>query len=363
VSHDSIRAAIDELSATSKAGFARVEPERLKAFLEDQEDVAGPVELSELDYLTTGPGASNGIAFFKATFNRAGRTTTESLVLRYAPGRQLLNLKSFQEEFLTMRVLERHDVLAPRAYWLDADGSQLGHAGFVGTRMKGSGPPSDYIGSGPLSDLSGRDRRALLLDIAGFHGDLQARAIDADTAAHLLTRGSGATAVERELSWWRAEALSHEEPGGPHLQELDRAYAWLIAHQPSGLRSASLTHGDSQISNHLVAEGRLTGVVDWEFAHLGYGETDLALIVYLAGWARRTNDEADGIPTEDEFVRRYEAESGRTLQAWNYFKAFIRFKAATATLASRQLMPAFDAVWKAQTASLRTAIDEAGKDH
>ncbi len=81
-------------------------------------------------------------------------------------------------------------------------------------------------------------------------------------AAHVLA----------ELATWRAmyEETSRVDP------LLDIAFQWLECHQPDPGGSVVLTHGDAGPGNFLFADGHLTALIDWEFAHLGDPMDDLA---------------------------------------------------------------------------------------
>lgn len=78
--------------------------------------------------------------------------------------------------------------------------------------------------------------------------------------------------VHREIATWRA---MYEETGRIDPL-LDIAFQWLECHQPDPDGSVVLTHGDAGPGNFLFANGHLTALIDWEFAHLGDPMDDLA---------------------------------------------------------------------------------------
>jgi aminoglycoside phosphotransferase (APT) family kinase protein len=65
---------------------------------------------------------------------------------------------------------------------------------------------------------------------------------------------------------------------GDHLPSPFVTYMldWLEQHVPADARSPVLVHGDFNIHNVLTADGRVTGVLDWECAMFGAPEQDLA---------------------------------------------------------------------------------------
>jgi aminoglycoside phosphotransferase (APT) family kinase protein len=52
--------------------------------------------------------------------------------------------------------------------------------------------------------------------------------------------------------------------------------AWLEQHAPRSFARRALLHGDFGFHNLLVHEGRITGLLDWEFCHVGDVAEDLA---------------------------------------------------------------------------------------
>jgi len=54
---------------------------------------------------------------------------------------------------------------------------------------------------------------------------------------------------------------------------------WLGAHPPAGEPRTVLCHGDAGVGNFLHAGGRVTALLDWEFAHLGDALDDVAWVL------------------------------------------------------------------------------------
>jgi aminoglycoside phosphotransferase (APT) family kinase protein len=54
------------------------------------------------------------------------------------------------------------------------------------------------------------------------------------------------------------------------------ARSWLSAHAPARVQRTVLVQGDTGPGNFLAENGRVTGIVDWEFAHIGDPMADLA---------------------------------------------------------------------------------------
>jgi hypothetical protein len=75
-----------------------------------------------------------------------------------------------------------------------------------------------------------------------------------------------------EIAIWRA---MYEETVRPDAL-LDVAFQWLEKHRPHEPRRVVLNHGDAGPGNFLFANGHLTALIDWEFAHFGDPMDDLA---------------------------------------------------------------------------------------
>lgn len=63
----------------------------------------------------------------------------------------------------------------------------------------------------------------------------------------------------------------------PHI-EFDAVVSWLQQNAPSVRPTAVLVHGDTGPGNFMHLDGKLTGLVDFEFAHVGDREDDLAWV-------------------------------------------------------------------------------------
>jgi len=88
--------------------------------------------------------------------------------------------------------------------------------------------------------------------------------------------------------------------------------AWLFAHPPAHVTKTVLVHGDAGPGNFLHDGNRVTGVVDWEFAHLGDPMDDWAWIHSRASEAELTALKqryvrATGIPIDEDRIRYYRA--------------------------------------------------------
>ncbi|MDB5969948.1 MAG: hypothetical protein JWQ90_2398 [Hydrocarboniphaga sp.] len=356
---DSLQGTFGEAIKNAKAAMARVDEARLRRFIQSQPDVRELGSMSPLSYPTGGAGASNGIAFFTAEIDCGNGLQAMDLVLRYSPGVTLLKQKSFADEFLTVRAVHALGHLpVPNVLWLDADGSRVGFASYVMERVVGDAPSGPMYSAGPLADVTPEKRKEMMLEAAGFHGRLRKAAIGPVQVPHLARRGTGANAIEQELSWWAKELQLVIPADDPKAVQVAGLYRWLIEHQPEAY-SPNLVHGDAQIANMMFHDGHIAAVLDWELSYLGHNESDLALVVFLTETHKVIDKHVDGTPTEEEYIERYELESGTKVQHWEYFKLLNMYRILSVVLLSRPFMPNFEPYWAYNVGYLDQAWSQA----
>ena len=113
-----------------------------------------------------------------------------------------------------------------------------------------------------------------------------------------------------------------DQIGEPH-PALELGLRWLRAHLPEPVEPA-LVHGDLRLSNLMVDESGLVGLLDWELCHLGDPVEDLGWMC-IRSW-RFGNDHrpALGCGTRDELLAAYAAAGGRevTRDELRFWEAF-----------------------------------------
>jgi aminoglycoside phosphotransferase (APT) family kinase protein len=138
--------------------------------------------------------------------------------------------------------------------------------------------------------------------------------------------------AERQVGRWRAQLDGYASlPGypGAELPGVDAVGEWLDRHRPSSIR-AGLMHGDVHFANVLVRPDRpeLAAVVDWELVTLGDPLLDLGHL--LATWpdqqSAAVSVPAAGLPTTDEIIARYEANTGRALDDLPWFRVLACYR-------------------------------------
>jgi aminoglycoside phosphotransferase (APT) family kinase protein len=190
-------------------------------------------------------------------------------IVRVRPSGAVLDT-DLEMEHRTFAVLEPLPLPTPAVLGLQPDGDNVfGGPFFVMGRLSGESPNVWNV----------RERRALEADWAGDRG------IAEGLVQHLATihgvAGAAAEAIVPARSF--GETVEHwrsiwEEQRLVRDPVVDEAFHW-VASRPPGPVEPRLVHGDYRVGNCLVDGGRISGILDWELAHVGDPRFDLG---YLA---------------------------------------------------------------------------------
>lgn len=104
------------------------------------------------------------------------------------------------------------------------------------------------------------------------------------------------------------------------------ALRWLEANIPPPA-TLSLVHGDFRLGNLMFEHGRLTGVLDWELAHLGDWHEDLAFGCMTVWRFSRPDRPGYGLTTVAELAQAYEDAGGERFDPerfrfWTIYRTF-----------------------------------------
>ncbi|MCC6927321.1 MAG: phosphotransferase family protein [Novosphingobium sp.] len=104
------------------------------------------------------------------------------------------------------------------------------------------------------------------------------------------------------------------------------ALRWLEANVPPPT-APRLVHGDFRLGNLMFDQGRLTGVLDWELAHLGDWHEDLAFGCMTVWRFSRPDRPGYGLTSIGELVAAYEAAGGERFDPerfrfWTIYRTF-----------------------------------------
>lgn len=214
----------------------------------------------------------------------------EAFVLRRAPsaewvkGRQL----DMAKEAAVIRCARAGGVIAPEVVVELVPGDALG-LGFIMRCVPGSPDPQAALASPP----------ALLEQIAAAMARVHALNPADVPFLPLLEPAKGVEALAAQFA-----------DGGGNRPPVALGLAWLRAHVPP-LAPLAVLHGDLRIGNIMVDKGNLSGLLDWELAHLGDVHEDLAFGCMTVWRFGRLNKPAFGLGSLADLARAYEAAGGR----------------------------------------------------
>jgi acyl-CoA dehydrogenase len=138
----------------------------------------------------------------------------------------------------------------------------------------------------------------------------------------------------RQVGRWSRQV---HESTIPIPEALIKLIEWLPHHIPAD-DETTLVHGDFRLDNMIFDhhENKVIGVLDWELSTLGHPMADfsyqcMAWRIPPTLWRGIGGLDliALGIPSEQEYIRWYEKNSGRTVGSdWNFYMAYNFFRIA-----------------------------------
>ena len=263
---------------------------------------AQSVEILEFSRLTGGAIQDN----HALTVRMSGGTHPgeHRLVVRSdAPSRIAASLNRSQE-FHVLKVACEAGLTVPQPLWQCTDPAVLGRNFFIMRRAEGSSSPRTFLGQAldpaQAKALTRRlgEELALLHRVRPPHPDLEFLAQPADPPA-----------LHRVHTYQQAL----RQIGEPH-PVLDWALVWLADHAPAA-HDLALCHCDFRTGNYMVCEGRLSAVLDWEFATWSDPYEDLGWLC-CRSWRFGVRElEVGGLGDKADLFAGYTGVSGRPVDA------------------------------------------------
>ena len=310
----------DRRSLTEAEGGAgderdeRITQERFEAYLQDR--------FAEPDLQVTSFRPLPG-GFGKQTIlvSVEGRAIEGALVIRRDPRVPLPDndCHRVRNEYPVIRAAFAHGFPAPEALWLDTEHGLLPGPDFFVMRMSPGKTGGNVFRS--TQALSHELVDVLASGVARLHtlpslvelGDLTDSirtdrwALPMHEATRLYVRG-----------WFDLFRASTHNPS-PTLMAL---YGWILNNIPDAPGRPVLVHGDVGFHNMLIDKGRLSALVDWEFAHIGDPAEDMGSIRNSLGDAMW-----------DDVMLAYQAAGGPEIDAQrlHFFRVWQHVRNASAS--------------------------------
>lgn len=190
---------------------------------------------------------------------------------------------------------------------MDRSGLLTGNPAFMMQKTIGS---SKFIGTD--SKLNILDRKQLTRDIGHQLGKLHKLKIPSNQL-RLFKKTGEQSLIDRLYT--QLDLLPYSLP------VIEWALRWLEKNRPVK-QSQSLCHGDFRNGNLLIHRKRLTGIIDWEFAHIGNPLEDIGWFCARCWRFGNDKEEAGGIGHISDFMESYETLNPRKvnwmeLPYWN----------------------------------------------
>lgn len=241
------------------------------------------------------------------------RAGDDFLILRRAPSADMMAGRPMDHaaEARLIRTARAGGVMAPEVVAELAPEDGIG-SGFIMRAMTGTPEPNTILGAVDPDVLIRDIARELAATHALPTGDLPAPVMDTAAALDELKR--------RFLSY------------GGDRPILALALRWLENNLPSPPDQLRLVHGDFRLGNLLVEvegenRGHLSGVLDWELAHLGDHHEDLAFGCMTVWRFSRPDRPGYGLTSLDKLFAEYEAAGGTPVDRerfrfWTVYRTF-----------------------------------------
>jgi len=255
----------------------------------------------------------------------------ERLVLRRPPRPPLPpSAHDVLREARLLRALEGTGARTPRVLATCDDESVLGVPFYVMEEVRG------HVITGEMP---------VALDAAGHRARIGNELVDALVEVHAVQwEGAGLEGFGKPTGYLERQ-LRRFNGLWDHNRTRELAVVadvgdWLAANLPDSPRS-TIVHGDYRLGNVMVGAdppGRVVSIFDWELATIGDPLADLGYLT--ATWVARGDPEdtmfsslsavtrAEGFPTREEMIARYEQRSGRSMAALRWYQALALWKAA-----------------------------------
>ena len=315
-------------------------------------DFAGPLTVEQFK-----GGQSN------PTFKLA--TPGRSYVMRAKPGpaaKLLPSAHQVEREYRVMKALAASEVPVAEMLALCDDEAVIGRAFFVMSFVEGR-----VLWDPSLTEMARPDRAPIFEEmnrvIAALHK------VDA-AAVGLADYGKPGNYFERQVGRWSKQYRASETE---KIEAMDSLIDWLPRNIPPG-EETSIVHGDFRMDNLIFhpTEPRILAVLDWELSTLGHPLADFAY--HCMTWHMPSGQfrglggldlPALGIPTTEEYIKRYCERTGRTgIPHMPFYLAYNMFRmagilqgimkrvvdgtaaSAQATMMGKQARPLAELGWK-----------------
>lgn len=231
-----------------------------------------------------------------------------------------------EQEFHVLSVAVSAGIKAPQPLWHCADPSVIGHPFCIMVRLPGSASGRELVRGGINPDQARCITHELGMQMARLH-----RIQPPDERLAFLTVPSPSPALDR-VGQYR-EALDGIPESHPVLEW---SLNWLADHAAPA-SAVVLCHCDFRTGNYLVHDGKVTGILDWEFCGWSDPYEDLGWLC-AKSWRFGGDKPVGGIGDKAVLFGAYARVSGKPVDADRvlYWEAMAMTRWATIALKQAQ---------------------------
>jgi aminoglycoside phosphotransferase (APT) family kinase protein len=256
------------------------------------------------------------------------RAGDQHYVLRTKPSpaaKLLPSAHAIEREFRVMDALNKAGFPAAKQYTLCTDESVIGRAFYVMEFVDGR-----VMWDQALPGMTPAERGEIYDELNRVIAQLHT--IDY-AAIGLADFGKPGNYFARQIERWSKQYRASETE---KIEEMDQLIAWLPDNIPPG-EQTSIVHGDYRLDNMIFhpTEPRILAVLDWELSTLGHPFADFSY--HCMSWhippghfrgIAGLDLKALGIPSQDEYVAKYCARTGKTIRQedFNFYLAYNMFR-------------------------------------
>ena len=291
---------------------------QIEAYLSGQMPDAKDLRITMLRRLHG--GASRQTYTIDVEYSEAGEHVTRGLILRRDPPDSLIDTER-RVEFAAIRSMEGTELPVPKALFLEEGSQALGAPFFVMERIETgvAAQPFQLDALDPHRESLGRQAFRHIGAIAAVDpmGSPLADQIDMPEVD---------ACWQCELGYWESEIDAHARKPEPIAKA---AIRHLRRHPPPPAQRLSIVHGDFRVGNFLHdGGGRITGILDWEMAHIGDPYEDFAWMTDML-WSGGDLTRAAGLVAWPEAIGEWELASGCKFDfdAFEWWSIFASVKA------------------------------------
>ena len=203
------------------------------------------------------------------------------------------------QEFAVLKAAHAAKALSPEPLFLCDDPAVTGQLFIIMERLPGVAAGHRITRDSKLVPDGARLARELAANLARLH-----RITPAHAGLEFLPTMRARDCIAHYRSY--LDTLSHPYPA------LEWGLRWCELNAPQR-EDTTFIHRDYRTGNYLVDEGRLAGVLDWEFSAFGNPLEDIGWMCARCWRFARPDLTVGGIARVEDFVPEYEQMSGRRI--------------------------------------------------